>query len=227
MTGRPGSEIHVEVAGEGPAVVFTHGFGSTAATWKEQVAAFAPHCQTFCWDLLGHGRSAVPDDPSAYSRERALDDLAGVVEQAGGDVVLVGHSLGGYLSLCHALEHAEGVRGLALVATGPGFRDPDKRALWNERSHKAARMFGLAPQSAGLIAQPDDLVMARLEELAMPVLLVAAGRDRQYRNAMDYMKGRIAQAEHRVVEGAGHLLHETHPEQVNAALAPFLAACWS
>jgi pimeloyl-ACP methyl ester carboxylesterase len=224
---RPGPEIHVEVTGEGPALVFTHGFGGSVATWKAQVERFAPRYRTFCWDLLGHGQSAVPEDPTLYSRERALDDLAGLVEQAGGEVVLVGHSLGGYLSLCHALEHVQGIRGLALVATGPGFRDPEKRELWNERSHKAARLFGLAPQAAGLVVQPDDRVMAQLEELAMPVLLVAAERDRQYRNAMGYMQGRIANVEHLVVEGAGHLLHETHPEAVNDALDPFLAACWA
>ena len=36
--------------------------------------------------------------------------------------MLVGHSLGGYLSLAHTLDHPDDVAALVLIATGPGFR---------------------------------------------------------------------------------------------------------
>ena len=224
---RHAKEIHVEEAGEGPALVFTHGFGGSTRTWDAQIAHFSKHYHTLRWDMLGHGRSAAPEDPSLYTRERALDELARMIDRAGGEVVLIGHSLGGYLSQHHAMNHPQGIRGVALLATGPGFRDAEKRELWNDRSPKAARMFGLPEQAAGLMVQPDDRVMAGLEELTMPVLLLAAERDRQYRNAMEYMKGRIAGAQHCVVPEAGHMLHETHAEAVNAVLEPFIASCWS
>lgn len=220
-------QIHVEEAGEGPALVFTHGFGGSAATWDAQFAHFSKHYHVLRWDMLGHGLSAAPEDPAEYTRERSLDDLARMIEQMGGEVVLVGHSLGGYLSQHHAMNHPQGIRGVALLATGPGFRDTEKRELWNRRSPKAARMFGLPERAAGLMVQPDDRVMAGLEELTMPVLLLAAERDRQYRNAMEYMKGRIGHAEHSVVPEAGHMLHETHADAVNAVLDPFIASCWS
>ncbi len=132
---RHAREIYVEEAGSGPAVVLTHGFGGTCKTWDAQFALLERRYRTLRWDLLGHGRSAVPEDPEAYTRERSLDDLARLVDRAGGEVVLVGHSLGGYLSQCHALNHPEGVRGIALVATGPGFREAEKREQWNERAH--------------------------------------------------------------------------------------------
>src|SRR3546814_5565266 len=55
---------------------------------------------------------------------RSLAWLDVAIEAAGpGPAVLVGHSLGGYLSLCRTVLEPTGVAGLVLIATGPGFRD--------------------------------------------------------------------------------------------------------
>ncbi len=82
------------------------------------------------WDMRGHGRSEAP--PGLYTREDALDDLGAVVDAAmavaAGPALLVGHSLGGYFSLAYTLARPETVRGLALLSTGPGFRNPDSMA---------------------------------------------------------------------------------------------------
>ena len=79
-------QIHVEEAGEGPALVFTHGFGGSTATWDAQFAHFSKHYHVLRWDMLGHGQSAAPEDPAEYTRERSLDDLARMIERMGGEV---------------------------------------------------------------------------------------------------------------------------------------------
>ena len=70
---RHSREIYVEEAGSGPAVVLTHGFGGSCRTWDAQFALLEPRYRTLRWDLLGHGQSAVPEDPEGCNDvERAL-----------------------------------------------------------------------------------------------------------------------------------------------------------
>ncbi|MFT5444633.1 MAG: pimeloyl-ACP methyl ester carboxylesterase, partial [Myxococcota bacterium] len=111
------------------------------------------------WDLLGHGQSPVPEDPSLYSREGALEDLDEIIATLDTKPILVGHSLGGYLSMSYAATEPDKIRGMVLIATGPGFRDPEKREAWNARSKRNAHRFGVEPQVAGLNLQHDALVM--------------------------------------------------------------------
>lgn len=214
--------IHVESSGSGPPIVLTHGYGDSSSTWDAQVAFLEPRFTTLRWDLLGHGRSACPTDSTAYSREQALAHLDSVIEQADGAAVLVGHSLGGYLSQCRALLDRSGIRALVLVASGPGFRDPESRARWNRGASRAAERFGLAAESAGLLTQSDAMVMDQLDRLTLPVLLIAGERDAVFCGATRYLARRLPSATCLVVPEAGHMLHQKQAAQVNAALGSFL-----
>lgn len=80
----------------------THGFGDTSSTWDAQWPQLVRRYRALRWDLPGHGRSPRHDDPEAYSRNAALDHLDAMIRRVGDDAVLIGHSLGGYLSLCRA-----------------------------------------------------------------------------------------------------------------------------
>ena len=124
--------LHVQRSGSGsPALVFVHGLGGTTATWDGCVAVLNSKYTTVAVDLLGHGASPVPEDPAEYTRDRALVDLDEVSASIHGPVVLGGHSLGGYLSLAHAATRPGVAKGVIVLNTGPGFRDPEKREGWN------------------------------------------------------------------------------------------------
>ena len=103
------TRIHVETSGDGPPLVFTHGFGDDASTWAAQLPVFSTRHRTLAWDLPGHGRSAKPEAQAAYSREIALARLDEVLTMAGSPAVLIGHSLGGYLSMCRVVNDAPGI----------------------------------------------------------------------------------------------------------------------
>jgi pimeloyl-ACP methyl ester carboxylesterase len=102
--------------------VFTHGWCVTESVWHYQKVSLTqgPHALV-TWDLPGHGHS------SAVARGRltleiAIDALARVVDEVPHPgIVLVGHSLGGVLSLGYLSRHSETakrrVRGIVLVAT--------------------------------------------------------------------------------------------------------------
>jgi pimeloyl-ACP methyl ester carboxylesterase len=218
-------QLHHEVAGSGQGVVLTHGFGDTSETWSEQVPTLAERYAVHCWDLLGHGRSEKPRDPSAYSRDRAVEDLERIVDLAGTPAILVGHSLGGYLSQCLALSKPERVRALVLINTGPGFRDPAGRERWNRGAQLAMSRFDVPPESVGMLEQHDSFVIDHLDEIRAPVLALAGGRDRGYHGALAYYERRLRDVETQIVPDSGHHVHRTHAGAVNAAIAAFLDRC--
>lgn len=219
----PGERIHVAVEGDGEPLVFTHGFGGDSETWNAQIRQFSQSFQTFRWDLLGHGASLRPANPEAYSRDIALADLNAVIARVDQPVVLIGHSLGGYLSQCRAARSPTGVRALVLIATGPGYRDPIARDNWNHGVQKVSQRFAVPAASVSLVEQHDALVMDNLDRLSMPALLIVGEKDQAYHGALRYFERRVPQTQTRIVAGAGHHVHETHAQEVNHEISRFLS----
>jgi pimeloyl-ACP methyl ester carboxylesterase len=216
------SRLHIETSGSGPAIVFTHGLGDSASTWDEQAAHLSRRFSVLRWDLLGHGRSEKPEESEAYSREVAYADLQNMLARTQADVVLAGHSFGGYLSMCRAIRKPAGVRGLVLIATGPGFRDPEARERWNRTIRGAGERLGISTAATELAVQPDTLVMSSLDAITMPVLLIAGAKDKGFQGAMTYLARRLPVATALSVPDAGHHVHRTHPKVVNPAIDAFV-----
>jgi pimeloyl-ACP methyl ester carboxylesterase len=118
--------IHYEESGSGDPVVLLHGVAASLRDWDQLRSSLdRKGFHFYALDLLGHGESAKPEGLAAYhadamvtALERFLD---GVVINP--PYTLVGHSLGGYLSLAYALRSPQKVRALILV--DPVFR-PDQ-----------------------------------------------------------------------------------------------------
>lgn len=217
--------LHVRNEGSGAVtLLFVHGLGASGATWDGCVSALSSRYRCITVDLLGHGDSPVPDDPADYTRDGALADLDDVIAAAAGPVVLVGHSLGGYLSLAHAATRPGVAAAVVVLNTGPGFRDPEKREAWNERSRRNAHRFGVPPQAAELNLQHDSVVMDRLADIAVPTLVLAGELDRpEYANSGQYLERKMPDARLQVIAGGEHNMQETHAADVAAMIELFVA----
>lgn len=212
--------MHLAVEGGGSPVVLTHGFADDSGTFDAQMPVLSGH-QVSRWDLPGHGRSGVGTTPA--TRETALAWLGAAVGAAGdGPVVLVGHSLGGYLSLCRAVLDPAGVAGLVLVSTGPGFRDPAKREGWNQFLASYADRHSIDPAVRGIAEQPDSLVLDGLAAVDVPVLVVVGGRDEKYHAGSRAILDAVPAGRLVVIDGAGHFPHRTHADEVNRHLVEHL-----
>lgn len=243
---RDGVGIHYEITGQGPTLLITHGFSATSYMWQETARALADRYQVITWDIRGHGRSDSPSDPARYSKATALGDMTALLDAAGADrAILMGHSLGGYLSLAFHVEHPERVGGLVLIGTGPGYRNAEARAGWNEQAEARARHFekrgldgldapaahgnlhrsatGLAHAARGILTQHDGLVMEGLAGIRVPVLIVIGADDTPFLAASEYMARRIPNAQRVVLEGAGHMPNLDQPPAFQQALEEFLA----
>jgi pimeloyl-ACP methyl ester carboxylesterase len=159
--------------------------------------------------------------------------------------VIGGLSLGGYMSLAFHLVHPTMTRALMIFDTGPGFRNADARAAWNQRSRQRAddlaarglaalgtsdevRMSrhrdasGLAGAARGMLTQSDDAVIRSLETITVPSLVLVGSEDRNFLAATDYMARKIPGAAKVVIEGAGHAANLHRPAAFNRAVESFL-----
>lgn len=99
-------------------IILLHGLGASRHDWD----LLTPHLTnaghpTYTLDLLGHGESAKPRDARRYHIEQIFADLHTWVEKQPieAPAVLIGHSMGGFLSLLYTLRYPERVKGLTLV----------------------------------------------------------------------------------------------------------------
>lgn len=243
---RDGVNVYYEVHGSGPTLLLSHGYSATSHMWQGQVDALSDLCRMVTWDVRGHGRSDSPDDPTAYSEAHTLGDMVAILDAVGADRAAVGGlSLGGYLSLAFQADHPDRVSSLLLFDTGPGYRDDEARATWNEMARGRARFFrrrglesiaaetaahggqhrsaeGLALAAEGILQQHDARVIDSLKHIAVPTLVLVGAEDTPFLKATDYMASRIPGARKVVVEGAGHVANVDRPDAFNAAVRDFL-----
>lgn len=210
--------LHVEEAGDGPAIVLTHGLGDDAGTWSAVADLLRHSRRVVAWDLRGHGRSGAPASPDQYTREVAVADLVRIVDRVGAPVTLVGHSLGGYLSLILALRRPELVRALVLVSSGPGFRSERGRAEWNAYVDRVAEDMPISRHAARLGHQDDAWAIDHLAALRPPLLQIVGERDVRFHAGVAYLEGAVAGSRALTIAGAGHHPQRSHPAEVTAAI---------
>ena len=99
-------------------VVFVHGFLDDAGVWDDVIARLpAPAPPVDAIDLAGMGSRAGDGGP--YGLARGAEDVAALVDQAEGPVVLVGQSMGAQVAELAAALRPDSVAGLVLVAPVP------------------------------------------------------------------------------------------------------------
>jgi len=138
---RDGLEVYAEAHGEGVPLVLSCALCTTHENWRAQVEPLvAAGARVVLWDYRGHGLSDAPEDPAAYTMELVVDDLLRVLDACapGEPAVVGGLSFGGLTSLHLALARPERVRGLVLVDTGPGFKNPKAQARWEQQVERTA-----------------------------------------------------------------------------------------
>ena len=61
------TRLHVVRRGTGAPIVFLHGMGTSSSTWERCMELLEDRFTVVAPDLLGHGDSPVPDEPSEYT----------------------------------------------------------------------------------------------------------------------------------------------------------------
>ncbi len=116
LSSKPTSQppLHYTESGTGEPLVLLHGFLGSSAYWDELVPLLSASYRCITPDLRGHGRSLAPE--GSYRIEQMAEDVIGLLDYLDLPFATVlGHSMGGYVTLALAENHSDRLKGWGLV----------------------------------------------------------------------------------------------------------------
>jgi len=125
-----GINIAYHITGSGKPVVLLHGYLETSEVWKPLTEKISGELRVIAIDLPGHGDSGVKGD--THSMEFLAGAVRAVLADAGETrVLMIGHSLGGYVALAFAEIFSELLAGYVLFSSHPHADSPEAVAKRN------------------------------------------------------------------------------------------------
>ncbi|MGH7696082.1 MAG: alpha/beta fold hydrolase [Gemmatimonadaceae bacterium] len=171
------ARIRYDVTGEGPAVVFIHGWAQDLSIWDKQARAFAPRYRVVRFDRRGFGESTGHADGS-----RDPADLLALLDSLGIRTAhVVGLSAGARTAINFAASYPDRTSALVYygggpVAEFPGMTGPNPQALFSE----VARVHGVDSVRRFILGSPlfwDPPNRPDLVALKQRMVAAYAGRD--------------------------------------------------
>jgi YbgC/YbaW family acyl-CoA thioester hydrolase len=181
-----GVTLAVEVRGDGPAIMFVHGYPFDRSIWRDQLEALEGY-RRIAPDLRGMGQSDAPD--LGYGMSTYADDLAALLDTLGvRQAVLCGQSMGGYVIFEFLRRWRDRVLAVILVDTGAEADGAEARRA-REAAAATAREGGtvavadiLLPKLVAAESPPEvvDRLRRMIEATPVPGMVgaLAAMRDR-------------------------------------------------
>ena len=108
-----GNDIAYNITGSGPALVFLHGFLESKAIWDDYTEVLLHDFTVIAIDLPGHGESDVIAE--THSMQLMAETVKTVLYSENiSEIVIAGHSMGGYVALQVAVDNPGLLKGLVL-----------------------------------------------------------------------------------------------------------------
>lgn len=124
-----GGVLHCEILGDGPPVLFAHGYLLSGDLWRATAEPLKNQWRCILPDLRGHGQSPASPDVTIT---RFADDLVELLDALGerGPVALVGLSMGGIIGFEFFRRHRARLRALGIVCARANGETPESAARW-------------------------------------------------------------------------------------------------
>ncbi|MBO5464649.1 MAG: alpha/beta hydrolase [Alistipes sp.] len=142
-------------------VVLLHGYLESLRVWDDFVGLLTDKVRVVAIDIPGHGRSS--NIAPVHTMELMADVVAGVLDALQIDkVTLVGHSMGGYISLAFCAAYAERLEGLVLLSSSPNpdtelKRENRRREIALVKAGKKDMLARVAPEAGFAEMNRDSL----------------------------------------------------------------------
>jgi pimeloyl-ACP methyl ester carboxylesterase len=222
-----GLRIYYEQTGDGPPLVLVHGWTANASAnfkafgWVDELQG---SFRLLLPDLRGHGRSAKPWRPSAYSPALLAEDVIAAMDSAGiGEALLFGYSTGAQVAAQLLIDHGQRFHGAVLGGIGAEFRFgwgrrfapedglPRRPIDWFPVRRAPAFLswlrndpIALAYAFRGLCHQRAPVDLPALRRVEVPVLVLTGTRDGFCRTAQELVAA-LPRGEFATLSGRNHV----------------------
>ena len=118
--------ISYRITGKGRPLVLIHGFGEDGNIWQKQVEVLKDHFQLIVPDLPGSGKSEMIEDMSIDGMAEVIKAILEMVTKK--EAMVIGHSMGGYITLALAEKYPRLFSSIGLVHS-TAFADSEEKKL--------------------------------------------------------------------------------------------------
>lgn len=224
-------------------LVFIHGAGNNASVW-EKVISRLKDFECVAFDLPGHGEKR--DEAGKNSISDYADWVCENIKHLG-DIIVVGHSMGGAIVLDVISRGLENVKGGVLISTGLKLRvnpkildglkedfrkTAEKIAQWavaqgnKDVLEEAKKIFtSCAPEVVygDFVACDKFDGKALVSNIKVPVLVLVGSEDIMTPIKLSQeIESTITGSKLVIIEGAGHMLSLEKPDEVSHYIASFV-----
>jgi pimeloyl-ACP methyl ester carboxylesterase len=134
-----GVQIHYVTMGEGPVLLFIHGFPNQWYDWRHQMAALSDSYQVVALSLRGYNRSDKPAGVENYAIPHLTTDVAAVLDDLGShQATIVGHDWGGIVGWYFAERYPQRTKNLVIFNRPHPRSRKREMALNNEQKRRSS-----------------------------------------------------------------------------------------
>ncbi|TFF69331.1 MAG: alpha/beta hydrolase [Promethearchaeota archaeon] len=226
-------------------IIFIHGSGGDASTWKNQILANNSH-SVIALDLPSHGKS---DKFEKLSLNLYVDVLTKLIEALNYErIILGGHSLGGAVIQSYYFLYPQNLDGLILISTGAklrvspaileslkqdyekyliylnnvAFSKKTKNSIMNEYKDKSSLIGAEVTYQDFKICDNFDL-FEKTNLIKAPSLIICGTDDKltpvKY---SQYFHNKIPNSTLVLIENAGHMVMLEKYKEVNESIIKFV-----
>jgi pimeloyl-ACP methyl ester carboxylesterase len=133
-----GINMHIAEKGQGPVILFLHGFPELWYSWRHQIVALASlGYRAVAPDLRGYGDTDAPAEPASYTSLHVVGDLVALLDTIAADqdkVFVVAHDWGAIIAWYLCLYRPDKVKALLNLSVAFTPRNPTRKPLESLRA---------------------------------------------------------------------------------------------
>lgn len=237
-----GKQQYVLTWGNGePVVVFLSGGGSDLGDFRIVQEEIATNTKTISYDQAGIGKSELTDSPRTLENvSNELHELLIKEQIQNAPIVLVGHSMGGYVARYYLHMYPENVKGIILIDPGSEYLEEEYRRASTDKENRIAdstltAQIKLIPKGFQMeveaYAGHDSILKAITIKTEIPIILLESNKvendsekkliEIQRRLYRDFRK-KVPQTKIISTSKSGHFIQLDEPELVIGAIKEIL-----
>lgn len=126
------ANLYYKMVGKGNPVVLLHGFAEDSSIWDGIAANLSTHYRLLIPDIAGSGKSTLLAGNNIGMEEYAASICFMLTKENITECIMIGHSMGGYITLAFAEKYPEMLKGLGLFSSSAYPDDAAKKETRNK-----------------------------------------------------------------------------------------------